>query len=173
MNPRTKAALIGGVGAGLLSAVPLLNNCCCLWAIGGGLLAVFPYAKGTGGTGTPGQGAATGAMAGGIGAAINLIIGIPVILLVGAAAITERMEQGGVSLPFSGAILAIVVALAIAVGVFVFTLLGGVIGAPIFGKGGGAAVPPPPPPPGGFGGPGGDEVKRGTRGGATGLPPRP
>jgi hypothetical protein len=154
MNPRTKAALIGGAVAGLLSALPLLNNCCCLWAIGGGILAVFLYVKGTGATVTPGQGASLGAMAGGIGAAINLIIGIPIILLVGAAAITERMEQGGVSLPFSGAILAIVVALAIAVGVFVFTLLGGVIGAPIFGKGGGATVPPPPPPPGGFGGPG-------------------
>ncbi|MDQ3743371.1 MAG: hypothetical protein M3444_03210 [Acidobacteriota bacterium] len=153
MNPRTKAALIGGVVAGLLSALPLLNNCCCLWAIGGGILAVFLYVKGTGATVTPGQGASLGAMAGGIGAAINLVIGIPVILLFGAAAMTERMEQGGISLPFSGTILLIVVGIVFAIGVFVFTLLGGVIGAPIFGKGGGAtAPPPPPPPPGGFGG---------------------
>jgi hypothetical protein len=157
MNPRTKAALIGGAIAGVLSALPLINNCCCLWAIGGGILAVFLYVKSTGAPVTPGGGATLGAIAGGIGAVINLIIGIPVILLFGAAAITERMEQGGVSLPFSGVILAIVVALVIAVGVFVFTLVGGLIGAPIFGKGGGAAVPPPPPPPpaaGGFGGPG-------------------
>jgi hypothetical protein len=157
MNPRTRAALIGGAIAGVLSALPLINNCCCLWAIGGGILAVFLYVKSTGAAVTPGEGATLGAVAGGIGAVINLIIGIPVILLFGAAAITERMEQGGVSLPFSGVVLAIVVALVIAVGVFVFTLVGGLIGAPIFGKGGGAAVPPPPPPPpaaGGFGGPG-------------------
>ena len=43
-----------------------------------------------------------------------------------------------------------------AVCVFIFTLVGGLIGAPIFGKGGAAAPPPPPPPPppGGYGGPG-------------------
>jgi zinc transporter ZupT len=65
------------------------------------------------------------------------------------------MSQAGVSLPFSGAILGFVIAIIFAVGVFIFTLLGGVIGAPIFGKGGGAAAPPPPPPAGGpgYGGP--------------------
>jgi hypothetical protein len=45
MNERTKAAVIGGAVAGVLSAIPILSNCCCLWAIGGGLLAVFLYAK--------------------------------------------------------------------------------------------------------------------------------
>jgi len=41
-----------------------------------------------------------------------------------------------------------------AVLVFLFTVIGGLIGSPIFGKGAGPAAPPPPPPPS-YGGPGG------------------
>jgi hypothetical protein len=158
MNPRTKAALIGGLIAGILSAIPIVNYCCCLWAIGGGVLAAFLYVKSTGATLTPGGGASLGAVAGGIAAVVYLVIGLPLNLLIGAAAVAgqmEQMERAGVSVPLSGIALVIVFMIIGAVLVFLFTLLGGVIGAPIFGKGGGAAVPPPPPPPpGGFGGPG-------------------
>ncbi|HEX3559984.1 MAG TPA: hypothetical protein VHU19_12320 [Pyrinomonadaceae bacterium] len=156
MNPRTKAALIGGVVAGLLSAIPVVNYCCCLWAIGGGVLAVFLYVKSTGAMVTPGSGASLGAVTGGIAAVIYLVISLPLNLLIGAAAVAgqmEQMERAGVSIPLSGMALVVVFVVIAAVCVFLFTLLGGVIGAPIFGKGGGAAAPPPPPP-GGFGGPG-------------------
>ena len=159
MNPRTKAAVIGGVIAGVLSAIPIVNYCCCLWAIGGGVLAVFLFVKDTNATVTPGGGASLGAVAGGVAAVVYLVISLPLNLLIGAAAVAgqmEQMERAGVSIPLSGMALVIVFVIIGAVCVFVFTLLGGVIGAPIFGKGGGAAVPPPPPPPppGGFGGPG-------------------
>lgn len=154
MNERTKAALIGGAVAGILSAIPIVNNCCCLWAIGGGILAIFMYTKGTRAAMTPGDGAMLGVVAGGIAAAIYLVIGLPILVLFGAASMTSSMAQAGVDLPFSGIVLAIVIALILAVGVFGFTVLGGVIGAAIFGKGAGTP-PPPPPPPAGFGGPAG------------------
>jgi hypothetical protein len=159
MNSKTKAALIGGVVAGILSAIPVVNYCCCIWAIGGGVLAVYLFVKNTGSVVTPGGGASLGAVTGGIAAVIYLIIALPLNLIIGTAAMAaqmEQMERAGVSIPLSGMALVIVFVIIGAVCVFVFTLLGGVIGAPIFGKGGGAAVPPPPPPPppGGFGGPG-------------------
>ena len=42
MTEKTRAALIGGVTLGLLSAIPpisLGNMCCCVWVLGGGVLA--------------------------------------------------------------------------------------------------------------------------------------
>ena len=154
MNERTKAALIGGAIAGILSAIPVVNYCCCLWAIGGGLLAVFLYTKDTKAVMTPGDGAMLGAIAGGIGAAIYLVISLPLNLLLGAAAITAQLSQANVDLPFSGMALVIVGVLIGAVLVFLFTVIGGLIGSPLFGKGAGPAAPPPPPPPS-YGGPGG------------------
>ena len=37
------AALLGGVFIGVFSALPIINiaNCCCLWIIGGGVLAAY------------------------------------------------------------------------------------------------------------------------------------
>ncbi|HEX7173967.1 MAG TPA: hypothetical protein VF240_01610 [Pyrinomonadaceae bacterium] len=160
MNERTKAALIGGAVAGILSAIPILNNCCCLWAICGGILAILVYTKSTKAAMTPGDGAMLGVVAGGIGVAIYLAIGLPVFLLIGAASITSQMSQAGVDIPFSGTILAIIVALIFAIGVFAFTVLGGLIGAAIFGKGGAGAPPPPPPP--NFGGPAGGTYGAGS-----------
>src|SRR5215831_9086451 len=74
-------ALVGGLILGILSAIPVVNLgnlCCCLWVLIGGIVAakmlinqspVFPVRAG--------DGAAVGALAGVIGAAVNLILGIP------------------------------------------------------------------------------------------------
>jgi len=45
MNNKLKPALLGGLIVGLLSAIPFINYCCCIWAIGGGALAGFLYIK--------------------------------------------------------------------------------------------------------------------------------
>ena len=39
----TQAVLLGGLFIGVLSALPIVNiaNCCCLWVIGGGAIAVY------------------------------------------------------------------------------------------------------------------------------------
>src|SRR5437667_4574882 len=38
---RLQPALLGGLFIGVLSALPLIGTCCCLWAITGGLLTVY------------------------------------------------------------------------------------------------------------------------------------
>lgn len=154
MNDRTKAAVIGGAVAGVLSIIPFVSTCCILWAIGGGVLAVFMYLKGAGGPMTPGDGAKLGLRAGIVAAIIYLIIALPMMLLTGGAALTQAMQQAGGSDAVGAGVLAglgafmVVVVAALLVG---FTALGGLIGAAIFGKG--AGTPPPPPPASGFGGP--------------------
>lgn len=39
----SQAVLLGGLFIGVLSALPVINlaNCCCLWILGGGALAVY------------------------------------------------------------------------------------------------------------------------------------
>lgn len=153
MNERTKAALIGGVVAGVLSAIPFVSSCCCLWAIGGGILAAFLYSKNARTAMQPADGAMLGAMTGGVAAVIYFIIALPLMLIVGMAQMDAQMaqlRQAGIDLPFAGMALAIVGMLIAAVGLVIFATIGGLIGVPIFGKG---AAAPPPPPPAGFGGP--------------------
>src|SRR5437763_16662217 len=155
MDNKMKAALIGGVVAGVLCDIPVVSSCCFLWALGGGFLAVFMYLKGAPGPMTPGDGAKLGLRAGIVGAIIYLIIALPLMLLWGGgAAMSQAVQQSGGSAMGAGVLAGlgafiIVVVAAVIVG---FTVLGGVIGAAVLGKGAGA--PPPPPPPSGFGGPG-------------------
>jgi hypothetical protein len=156
MDNRMKAALIGGgvagVLSGLLSITGVGGGCCFLWALGGGFLAVFLYLKGAPGPMTPGDGAKLGLRAGIIGAVIYLVIALLLVLVWGGAAMMSSSDSGsavGVGIVAGLGSLIIVVAAVVIAG---FTVLGGVIGAAVLGKGAGA--PPPPPPPSGFGGPG-------------------
>jgi len=168
MNNKLKPALVGGVVLGLLSVIPfvnVVNVCCCLWAILGGMLATFLYVKGSPTPATPGDGAILGALAGVVGALISLILGIPISLAMGptmrnlvidllarvdprqAELMREQIEAAGSSI---GPV--IINALILAVLLFVFSIIGGLLGVPIFEKRKAAL---PPPPPGTGGGPGG------------------
>lgn len=158
MDNKMKAALIGGVVAGVLSAllgaVPVLGICCFLWSLGGGFLAVFIYLKGEPGLMTPGDGAKLGLRAGIIGAIIYLVIALPLMLLWGGAAMMSSSGSGsavGAGVVAGLGMFVVVIAAAVIAG---FTVLGGVIGAAVLGKGAGAPPPPPPPAAGGYGGPG-------------------
>lgn len=65
------AILVGGLGMGLLSVVPLLqlgNCCCCMWAWGGGIVAAMAYARLSGRGTSAGRGVALGLVAGLVGA---------------------------------------------------------------------------------------------------------
>ena len=171
MNNKLKPALVGGVVLGLLSVIPfvnVVNVCCCLWAILGGMLATFLYVKGSPTPATPGDGAILGALAGVVGALISLILGIPISLAMGptmrnlvidllarvdprqAELMREQIEAAGSSI---GPV--IINALILAVLLFVFSIIGGLLGVPIFEKRKAAL---PPPPPGTGGGPGGYAV---------------
>ncbi len=166
MNNKLKPAVIGGVVLGLLSAIPFVNwvnICCCAWAILGGLLASYLYVKNSATPANAGDGAIVGAMAGGVGAVIFLVVGIPLSIVSGAAMrgalikfmasvdprqaemFRQQMEAQGESV--SGVIIQ---SLFGAVLLVIFAVIGGLIAIPLFEKRKGAgSVPPPPPATGG------------------------
>jgi hypothetical protein len=165
MNNKLKPAIIGGVVLGLLSAIPfvnLVNICCCLWAILGGILASYLYVKNSPTPANAGDGAIVGAIAGAVGAVIYLILGIP-LAIVGGAAMREMMVKILSNIDPSQADMirrqmeaqgdniagVIVQSLIGAVLLVVFAVIGGLIGIPLFEKRKGGTMPPPPPAPGG------------------------
>lgn len=162
MNDKIKAALIGGAIAGILSAIPAVNYCCCLWALIGGVVAAFLYVKKSPVPVTPGDGAVLGAIAGAIGIALIIVLGIPLNLLMGAALgsliqsmmppeqaaqMNEMMAAGvGIANAIKSAVILSIVAV-------IFSTVGGLLGVVIFEKRKGNVGAPPPPS--GFGGPAG------------------
>ncbi len=167
MNDKLKPALIGGVVLGLLSAIPFVNwvnICCCLWAILGGMLASYLYIKSSPKPANAGDGAVLGVLAGLVGGIVSFVIGVPIQLLVGTAingiligfiadmnpSQAEMMRQQMLAgQTIAGAI---VNGLVGAVFLFIFSIIGGLIGVPIFEKRKGDMTPPPPPNMGGVGG---------------------
>lgn len=139
-----KPALLGGLIVGLLSAIPILNYCCCVWAIGGGGLASYLYIKSSPTKINTGDGAMLGGLAGIIGAVLYLIVGVPISYFVGAAQMEEAMARMNVELPFTGFLLFLVVGLLVALFLLVLSIVGGLIAVPIFEKR--TDAPPPPPP---------------------------
>ena len=145
MNNKLKPALLGGLIVGLLSAIPFVNYCCCIWAIGGGALAGFLYIKSSPTPVPTGDGAIVGALAGVVGGLIYLIIGLPIALLFGAAEMESQFRRSGIQMPFSGTLMLVVGALIAALCLLVLATLGGVLSIPIFEKRKDGAMPPPPP----------------------------
>lgn len=74
-------ALIGGVVAGILSGIPLLNCLCCLWIIGGAMLSAYLLSKDSPAALSAGDGAIVGVFAGIVAAVVNAIISIPLYAL--------------------------------------------------------------------------------------------
>ena len=143
---KLKPALLGGLVVGLLSAIPFVNYCCCIWGIAGGGLATFLYIKGSPTPVRAGEGAIVGALAGIVGALIYLVIGVPIAYFTGAAAMEEAFARSGVQLPISGALLIIVGGFLAAIFLLVLSVLGGLIAVPIFEKRKDGMPPPPPAP---------------------------
>jgi hypothetical protein len=69
------AALLGGLFIGVLSALPIIKfaNCCCIWIIGGGMVAAYLNQQNDPRTMTPGRGALSGLLAGVVGAFVWLV----------------------------------------------------------------------------------------------------
>lgn len=181
MNDRTKAAIVGGLVAGIPSVIPLISTCCFIWAIAGGFLAVFMYMKNAPTPMSPGDGAKLGAMAGGVGAIIYLLVSVPLMLLGGAANIAAQMERsGGEAAGMAGLAAGLGFAVVFVVAGILLGLgaAGGAIGAAVLNKNrpGGTGTPPPPPPAdfgsgGGYGGTGtGGYGGPGSGGGYGGTP---
>lgn len=144
MINKLKPALLGGLVTGILSVIPFVSTCCCLWAILGGFLASFMYIRSSADRVTPGAGAGLGAMAGAVGALIYLIIGVPIALFFGTVQMEEAFRRSGVEIPLGGIALVLLTAVLVAILILIFSTLGGVLGVPIFEKRKGAPQPPPP-----------------------------
>ena len=145
MNNKLKPALLGGLIVGVLSAIPFINYCCCIWSIGGGVLAAYLYIKSSQTPVAMGEGAMVGGMAGAVGAVIYLILGLPIAIFFGMAAMEQQLYRSGVHLPFSGILLMIVSGIVGAIVLAVLATLGGVIGVAIFEKRKGDGLAPPTP----------------------------
>ncbi len=78
-----KPALIGGIILGILSAIPVVSavNCmCCLWVVGGGVLAAHFFVRSSPIAVTLGRGVLLGLITGAIGAVVDTIFSIPLHL---------------------------------------------------------------------------------------------
>jgi hypothetical protein len=70
-----KGALLCGVGAAILSAIPIVSVGCCLWMLGAGAVAVTLYRRQVPDTLiTPGMGMKIGALAGAFGFMVNAVV---------------------------------------------------------------------------------------------------
>lgn len=84
------SALVGGLFIGILSALPIVNvaNCCCLWILGGGLIASYLLHDDAQPM-TIGRGARAGLLAGIFGALIWLCASMALNVVV--APLQQRM----------------------------------------------------------------------------------
>ena len=141
-------ALIGGVVAGILSGIPIVNCLCCLWIIGGGILAAYFLTKESPVVLTAGDGAIVGIFAGIIAALVETVVNIPF------RALSEKIVQGMMDrfsqyyeeMPsgweswlegrdFEGSVIWSFLGLVVSVVIFsALGALGGIIGISLFGK---------------------------------------
>jgi hypothetical protein len=154
--PKLQPAFLGGLFIGVLSALPFINlaNCCCLWVLGGGVLAAYlmqqnyPYAI------TAADGALVGLLAGVIGGAIGAVISVPMDMMMAPfmRQVLDRIAANPDMPPETrsvienmsvGSVTAFRFVLRLFFGVIVggiFAMLGGLLGVALFKK---KDLPPP------------------------------
>lgn len=174
MTEKTRAALIGGVTLGLLSAIPPIsfaNACCCVWVLGGGVLAAYLYVRRSPTPVLLGEGVELGVIAGVVGTVVAHSIGIPLALILGDTfnefmqkafesfnpQVGERMRQQAEIARAQTVLQRLPMLLGFAVFhtviYIVFATLGGLLGVKLFEKRLNTLDnAPPPPPPANFGG---------------------
>jgi len=88
-----QAVLLAGAFIGVLSALPIVNvaNCCCVWIVGGGVLAAYLQQQNEGRSLPVARGAGVGLIAGVVGAFVWLVVSIPLSFVMGP--LQERMIQ--------------------------------------------------------------------------------
>lgn len=155
MNSKLRAAVIGGLVMGVLSAVtlvpqvPFVRFLCCIWAILGGVVAAYLYIKKSPAPARIGDGVVLGLLSGVVGAAISLIAFLLISFYVSdRTPAEEELASHGVRLSYASVIWMIGVLTVILQ--ITQSLVGGIIGVALFesrrGDGGSGSAPPPPPP---------------------------
>ena len=142
-------ALVGGLVMGVLTGLPIVsagNLCCCMWVIGGGVIAAYMLQQNEPMPITTADGAAVGLMAGVVGAFVYLILSIPISFLVAPMEreIVQRFVERMGEMPpqfrelaargaGTGFRLIMGFILWLVVGV-IFSTIGGVVGQAVFQK---------------------------------------
>jgi hypothetical protein len=87
----SQPAFLGGLFIGVLSALPIVNlaNCCCLWIVGGGVLAGYLAQQESPAPLTGVRGALVGLLAGVVGAFVWLLAALALDAVIGP--LQERM----------------------------------------------------------------------------------
>jgi hypothetical protein len=148
----TQPALIGGLVVGVLSALPLIyvgNLCCCLWIVSGGLVAAYVLQQNQMAPIVASDGALVGLLAGIVGAFVYLVVSIPINLLMAPLEqrIVQRLLETMNNMPpelreyatrstsagmrVGSAIVSFIFMLFLGA---IFSTIGGLVGALIFGK---------------------------------------
>jgi len=142
------SALIGGAIAGVLSGIPFVSCLCCLWIIGGAMLAAYLLAKGSPVALSAGDGAIVGVFTGIVAVVVRAFVSIPFRsfnIEFSQKMITRLAEYGGEMPPgfdgiFEGGATQVSVPgflMGLMVSAVVFSALGalgGIIGISLFGK---------------------------------------
>jgi len=148
---KLQPALYGGVFMGVLSALPIVSagNCCCLWVLGGGVLAAYLMQQNHRYALTAADGALVGLLAGLIGGVIYVVLSIPIEMAMGPfmQQMMERVLSSNPDFPpetrqmienmSSRGVTAVGVVLRLVVGVCIgaiFGMLGGLLGIAMFKK---------------------------------------
>ena len=91
-------ALLGGVFIGVLSSLPMVNYCCCLWVIGGGVLVVYLQQQATPTPIATGDAAISGLLAGGIGGvSVSIVSGL--LMRAGGPIALEEIRNQSAQIP--------------------------------------------------------------------------
>ncbi|MGH9312390.1 MAG: hypothetical protein ACRD1S_04240 [Vicinamibacterales bacterium] len=155
MTPaKLQPALYGGAFIGVLSALPFVNLgnfCCCMWVIGGGVIAAYVMQQNYPLPITVADGALVGLLAGVFGGVIGAVLSIPIELAFGdmqremfrrvveglgtlppeAQDVFDQMEGRGAAEMALGTIFQLMIGV---VAGAIFGMLGGVLGAAMFRK---------------------------------------
>jgi hypothetical protein len=161
MSPaKVQPALLGGVTIGVLSALPVVNCCCCAWILFGGALASYLMQQNHPEPIEVGDGAVAGLLAGVIGAFVWLIVSIPintVMAPINSELVQQVLRESTDLSPWLRAALEASpsssgIGLGLVFGFFVMLvlmttcgMLGGIFGALLFRKHQPPVVPPPIP----------------------------
>ena len=141
-------ALIGGAVAGILSGLPFFNCLCCIWIIGGAMLASYLLSKDSPVALSAGDGAIVGILTGIVATVARLFVGLLPLhgyyreflqrLTERLAEYTEEMPAGWESwLEAEGGESAFIFMIGLMMTVVFFAALGalgGIIGISLFGK---------------------------------------
>jgi hypothetical protein len=154
MSEKLQPALLGGILIGVLSALPFVGACCCLWVIAGGVLTTYLLQERITTPVSAGDASIAGLLAGVFGAFISTLVGQLVTLARGGSmsdAVNSLLARGELPPEMIGALervrdfppaVFVIGSLLVALVIYpVFSMLGALLGVAIFKK-----TPPPPPP---------------------------